>query len=105
MQAVQQCGYEPFNIRIMGDHRGIYVDFSTTEMFGLETMALPPLALRDYCTKNIHQNALFIQDQFQHLDDHAWFQQIHILQECMNKNEPNHCLANKLDHVNLQGRN
>jgi hypothetical protein len=101
MQAVQYCGYEPFNIRIMGDHRGIFVNMSTADMFGSETMALPPLALRDYCTKNIHQTAPFINDQFQHLDGHAWFQHINDLQECMDKNEPNHALANKLDQQRI----
>jgi hypothetical protein len=97
VQAVQYCRYKPFNIRIMGDHRGLYVDISTTDMFGSETIALPPLALRDYCAKNIHQTAPFIHDQFQHLEDYAWFQQINILQECIDQNEPNHTLANKLD--------
>jgi hypothetical protein len=97
MSAVRACGYEPFNIRIMGDHRGLYIDFLTRELFGSDTNTLPPIALRDYCSKNIHQTASFIQDQHQHLTDHEWFAQIQELQKHMECNEPNHTLANKLD--------
>jgi hypothetical protein len=95
--AVRASGYEPFNIRILGDHRGLYVDFSTRDFFGSDNLTLPPVALRDYCSKNIHQTATFIQDQHQHLEDHAWFRQVKELQQCIEKQEPNHTLANTLD--------
>jgi hypothetical protein len=97
LPAVQACGYEPFNIRIMGDHRGVYVDLLTRDLFGSETLPLSPIALRDYCLKNIHQTVPFIQEQHQHLEDHAWFQQIKDLQQCIDDHKPNHTLANKLD--------
>jgi hypothetical protein len=42
MSAVAACGYEPFNIRILGDHRGFYVDFLTRDLFGSDTITLPP---------------------------------------------------------------
>jgi hypothetical protein len=97
MPAVQACGYEPFNIRIMGDRRGLYVDFLTRDLFGSDTVPLPPIALRDYCSKNIHQTVTFIQEQLQQLEDHEWFNQIKELQQCIDRNQPNHMLANKLD--------
>jgi exonuclease III len=97
MQATRASGYEPFNARIMGDHRGVYVDFHTCQLFGSDTLPLPPIALRDYQSKNIHQTAIFIQEQFQHLDDHQWLSQIQELQQCITNNTPNHELANKLD--------
>jgi hypothetical protein len=97
MSTVRASGYEPFNIRILGDHRGIYVDFHTRELFGSNTIPLPPIALRDYCSKNIHQTAAFIQDAHEHLEDHAWFSQIQELQQHMDRNKPNHILADKLD--------
>jgi hypothetical protein len=102
MQAVQHCGYERFNIRILGDHQGLYVDFHTRDLFGVDTLVLPPIALQDYCSKHLHQTAAFIQDQYQHLEDHTWFSQIKTLQECIHRKKPNHTLANKLDKRRIE---
>jgi hypothetical protein len=40
-EAVVACGADPFMVRIMGDHRGLYVDFNTALFLGTE---MPPLA-------------------------------------------------------------
>jgi hypothetical protein len=97
VQANKASGYEPYDIRIMGDHRGVYADFLTRQLFGSDTLPLPPIALRDYQSKNVHQTAVFIHKQFQRLEDHMWFTQIQELQSCINTNSPNHFLADKLD--------
>ena len=42
MASVQRCGYEPFRIRILGDHRGVYMDVNTRMFFGSDTIPMAP---------------------------------------------------------------
>ena len=102
MESVEACGYEPFNIRILGDHRGVYIDVDTNTFFGSDTIPLAPASTRDYCSKNIHQTAPFINEQAQHLEDHNWFSQIAELQRCIDTDTPNHALAEKLDKRRIE---
>ena len=67
--AVEATGYEAFNIRFPSDHRGMYVDVNTRAFFGSTTQPLPPMALCDYCSKNIHQTEAFINEQAKHLQE------------------------------------
>ena len=43
-ESVEACGHEPFNVRILGDHRGVHMDVHTAMSFGSQT---PPLASAD----------------------------------------------------------
>ena len=95
--AVQACGYEPFRLRLPSDHRGMYIDVETLSFFGSHTQPLAPMHQRDYCSKNIHQTADFINGQAAHLQEHQWFDQIKQLEQCIAQNQPNHQLAEKLD--------
>jgi len=95
--SVEACGYEPFNIRIMSDHRGVYMDVDTSSFFGSDTIPMAPISARDYCSKNVHQTVPFINEQAKHLEDHDWFNQIEALSACISNNTPDHDLAEKLD--------
>ena len=54
MPSIVACGYEPFNMRIFSDHRGIFMDVNTALFFGSATTPLAPLNARDYTSKHIH---------------------------------------------------
>jgi hypothetical protein len=55
LPAVKSCGYEPFNVNILSDHRGMYVDFSSYHLFGDNIKPLAPISARDISTKKPHQ--------------------------------------------------
>ena len=95
--SVQSCGYEPFQIRLPSDHRGLYIDVDTVTFFGSSTQPLAPMNQRDYCSKNIHQTADFINGQAAHLQEHHWVEQVQVLEQCITRNTPDHRLAEKLD--------
>jgi hypothetical protein len=93
--SVSQCGYEPFNINILSDHRGVYVDFSTSALFGDNHKALLPMQLRDISTKRIHQTAPYFKLKDKHLSDLKWYKGIDKLQDAVDTDTPNHELAEK----------
>jgi hypothetical protein len=64
----------------------MYMDVQTDQFFGSDSMPLPPLAIRDNYPKNIHQTSKLIEQQFKHLDNHKWFEQIKILRQDMEAN-------------------
>ena len=43
--AALDCGYEPYNIRTLGDHRAFYVDFDTVKLLG----GKPNFSCNDRC--------------------------------------------------------
>jgi hypothetical protein len=94
--SVYQCGYEPFNINILSNHRGVYVDFFTSATFGDNHKALLPMELRDILTKRIHQTAPYFELKDKHLSDHKWYKGIDELQDAVETNTPNHEFAVKL---------
>jgi hypothetical protein len=94
--SVSQCGHEPFNINILSDHRGVYVNFSTSALFGNTHRALLPMELRDISTKRIHQTAPYFEFKDKHLSDHKWYKGIDELQDAVDSDTPNHDFAEKL---------
>jgi hypothetical protein len=52
---ITRCGFEPFNAYIVSDHRGIFMDFSSTHLFNGGIQPLAPAPLRDVSTKKPHQ--------------------------------------------------
>ena len=83
MQSIQSIGYEPFNIHIISDHRGIFIDLAMPQCFGSNTLPLQPLHLRDLSTKRSHQIAPYFRDKQKHLEDHRWHHKIQELQDKM----------------------
>ncbi len=95
--AVKHCGYEPFKIHIDSDHRGVYIDVYTDQFFGSDTVPLAKLEHRDIISKKTHQIPTYFKALAQQFEDHKWFQGIQQLRDCMDRNEPNHSLAEALD--------
>jgi hypothetical protein len=100
--SVKACGYLPFHFTILSDHRGLFVDVETQWFFGSDILPTPPIALRDYTSKNIHQTAPFIVAQAQHLEEHQWDQHVKELKKCIKTNTPNHELVEKIDRRRIQ---
>ena len=99
--SIVACGYEPFRIRIMGDHRGVYLDVKTEAFFGTETIPLASLEHQALSSKKPHQIPPYFQHMTKHLTHHHWFQRVRQLQECIDNNTPNHHLAQALDETRV----
>jgi hypothetical protein len=50
---VSTCGYELFNERFFSDHRGYFVAFDVSQLFGNELQRLASLPFRDVLGKDI----------------------------------------------------
>ena len=96
LTTVRGVGYEPFNIHILSDHRGIFIDLSTPHAFGGTINPLAPLQLRDLSTKRSHQIAPYFEHKHKHLQIHHWFDKLQRLQHHMTTNKANHALAEDL---------
>jgi hypothetical protein len=80
---IAKCGYEPFNAHILSDHRGIFVDFSTSNLFRGGVQPLAPMPLRDLSTKRPHQIPHYFEEKQQYLQECGWFDRITELKERM----------------------
>ena len=96
LETVTHCGYEPFKINILSDHRGVYVDFSTHHLFGDSIQPLAPPQHRDISSRKSDQIAPYFRHKSKHLEDHKWFQQIEHLQRSYNGGVRDDDLAEKL---------
>ena len=92
-QCVKSVGYEPFNMHIFSDHRGIFIDISTSECFGSSLLPLQPMQLWDLATKRSHQIAPYFEYKEQNLSQHNWFHKIRQLKQGMQTNTPDHAFA------------
>ena len=93
-EAVKRCGYEPFQKRIKSDHRGLFIDFDTTKLFGNETQKLGSPAARDFTAKNPANNSKYIECKFAHLLEQNFF---HHLARLQTLTDGDHDLAERLD--------
>ena len=96
LRCIQSVGYEPFNMHITSDHRGVFINIATSQCFGSSILPLQPLQLRDLTTKWSHQIAPYFDHKEQHLLDHKWYQKIDRLKQHMHDYDPNHELAKDL---------
>ena len=96
LQCVKTSGYEPFNIHILSNHRGLFINVSTSQCFGSSILPLQPLQLRDLSTKRSHQIAPYFATKEEHLSNHNWFDKITQLQQQMVDDTPNHALVEDL---------
>ena len=97
-EAVLACGYEPYNIRMLGDHRAFFVDFDTVKLMGGKPTFSSPMEGRDISSKKYHQIPIYFKHRIQKLEEHGFFKQLEELQQCLDSNTPNDALAQKLDH-------
>jgi len=95
---VLACGYEPYNIRTMGDHRAFHVDFDTAKLLGGKPTFANAKASRDINSKKYHQIPLYFKHQIKHLEKQKFFKQLEKLQKCIDTDTLNDWLAQKLDH-------
>ena len=96
MQCIQSVGYEPFNIHIMSNHRGIFIDLATPQCFGSNIQQLQPMQIRDLSTKRSHQLAPYFTAKQKHLEDHRWYHKIRVLQDKMKHDILDHELVEDL---------
>jgi hypothetical protein len=94
VDAVQLCGYQPFQQRIKSDHRGMFIDFDTSMLFGNNTQALGRAVLRNFTAKCPTNNSKFILAKHLHLTNQGFFLQLAQLQSSP---KGNHALAERLD--------
>ena len=66
--ALQLSGYEAFNSRIASDHRGYFMDFKTTSLFGSETQTLATKTPRTLSSINHTQITAYIRKKYELLD-------------------------------------
>ena len=96
MQCTRSIGYEPFNIHIMSDHRGTFLDLATPQCFGSNIDPLLWLQLQDLNTKRSHQIYPYFQAKQEHLNNHNWHKKINKLWDYIRHSKPNHALAEDL---------
>ena len=80
-RTINATGYEPFGIHILSDHRGVYIDVSTSHCIGDSIQPMAPIILRDLSTKRPHQIQPYFVEKDKHLLDHNWYTKIELL-EC-----------------------
>ena len=97
MQCIQSIGYEPFNIHIMSNHLGLFLDLATPQCFGSNILPLQPLQKRDLPTKRSYQIQPYFQAKDKHLQDHNWLKRIKELSQNMRQDMAHHELAKDLN--------
>ena len=97
LPSVTASGYEAFNVRIVSDHRGVYIDVDESLFFGNKTR--PPVGppTRVYNSKNPKLTMQYFDHLDSHLVQHSYFQRIKDLETCIATGIPNHQLAESLD--------
>ena len=70
IHCIQSIGYEPFNLRILSDHRGVFIDLKTSQCFGSNILPLQPIQLGGMSTKQSHQIAPYFNAKQKHLGNH-----------------------------------
>ena len=95
--SILACGYEPFNFRILGDHRGVYMDVDTRMFFGSDTVPCAALKSRQLQSRKVKQIVPYFEALHQELTRHNWFEQIKELERQMQQGQAYDPLAEKLD--------
>jgi hypothetical protein len=92
--ACTSCGYEPFQYRFPGDHRGMFLDFNTSALFGSARVDLSTPAEREFNSRDKASNRRYINAKFDYLAPYHWFERLSAQQA-----DPthNHALAKSLD--------
>ena len=97
LHSVDAIGYNPFNFRVTGDHRGLFMDVNTSAFFGSPTVPMAPLNARHLNSRRINQIVPYFKELHAELQRHNWFDQIRQLKHQMEEGQQSHALAEKLD--------
>jgi hypothetical protein len=65
--SVIAVGYDPFNFRLLTDHRGMYLDLHTATAFGNHTAALASLPSCDLRSKDAAAVTTYVNGKHSHL--------------------------------------
>ena len=68
VQALEACGYEPFNLRYTTDHRPYFFDFNTDILFGNATPSLATPTQRILHSNNVKQVTYYIKELYELLE-------------------------------------
>jgi hypothetical protein len=97
LSCINACGYESFQQRIQGDHRGMFIDFNTSKLFGAPDTQLAPMAARLLKSSNREHVTQYFETRYDYLENHNFFNKLEQL-----KQKPNNKLAEKLDRTFTQ---
>jgi len=73
---VLACGYEPYNIHTMGDHRAFYVDFDTAKFLDGKPTFANGKGSREINSKKYHPIPIYFKHRIKHLEKHKFFKQL-----------------------------
>ena len=71
MPSVKACGYDPFGIRIVSDHRGVYVDVHESMFFGNVTSPPQEINPRTYKSNDMKRTKKYFAFMEEHLNQHT----------------------------------
>ena len=92
---IARAGYDPFDYRgVFSDHRGMYLDLMTQELFGDGPVALAPKSRREFTADNPTQVTQYINTKYDELMKHNIITRISRLEELTS---PDHALAERID--------
>jgi len=74
--ACTAAGYDPYNFRFQGDHRGMYLDLDTIALFGNETPGLTPPSQRILQSRHRKNRLKYLQAKYDYLTGHNWFDRL-----------------------------
>jgi hypothetical protein len=101
--AVQTCGYEPFNHRLFSDHRGMFLDMNMQLLFGNQDNVLASMQYRDFHATDPKTITDYLQRVFTYLREHNFSERLqrliatagtdHVLAEALDKDLTRACLS------------
>jgi hypothetical protein len=96
LSSITACGYLPFHSNFRSDHRFLFLDFDTRQLFGSMTSSLAPSSFREFTSKDSKAVAKYIRLKHQYLEDHNFFPRLKTLRAL---DAPDARLAESLDHL------
>jgi hypothetical protein len=95
---IRRCGYLPFRLYIDSDHRFLFLDFSTSVLFGdpSKLASIPTCGIRSKDPKAV---TTYLEAKHRHLENNNFYARLDAL---MQSTEPQPDLAESLDSILLQ---
>jgi hypothetical protein len=94
--SVAAVGYEPFHYTTPTDHRGIYIDFYTDQLFGNSTNPLPAAQYRQLQSKYPNCRKTYVVEAAAHGKAHTLFSRLRHLLESKERDD---ALIESLDNL------
>jgi hypothetical protein len=94
--SVKACGYLPFHSHFRSDHRFLFLDFDTRQLFGSMTSSLAPATYRAFSSKDSQAVAKYLRLKHQYLQAHNFFA---LLKTLTALEAPDPILAEQVDQL------